>query len=495
MRLRAIPLKLLFIPLLLACAGPTLGESEGVAAAASSDWNREIVYFVIPDRFADGKPNAHEVDRSQPGYFHGGDWKGLTDQLLYLDDLGVTALWITPIVDNIDGFVDGVGFPDWAYHGYWADDFNALDDRLGTEAELKALVDGAHARGMKVIVDVVFNHVGYDSDFLGAHPDWVRQGVQCGQDDQTSCLFGLPDLRTEQAEVTEHVLAAHADWVERIGFDGYRIDTAKHVAPAVLAQNQQLVTQRFGADFLTLGEVWGANAATLSSQYFAPELMNGGIDFSFRGATRDWLLGRGRTVAYGKGFLPRRHAHTSGAVLGHYLSSHDEPGLLLELGGDRELFRLAAGLQMTSIGMPIIFYGEEVARDIGDWPDNRSAMPWGDQGILPGAGIPQDDDMLVFYRDLIAIRRATPALSMGTYRPVSYDGDLLVFARSWQGEVALVAVNRGAAEQSVTLTDAAFQGQDRWTERLTGRDLIASDGQLSLQLPPRSIWILTPDSE
>ena len=495
MRITLASFKVLLIALLLACAGPSSGEGEDVAAAASSGWNREIVYFVIPDRFADSKPNAHDVDRSKPGYFHGGDWKGLTDQLPYLDDLGITALWITPIVDNIDGFVDGAGFPDWAYHGYWADDFNALDDRMGTEAELKALVDAAHARDMKVIVDVVFNHVGYGSDFVEAHPEWVRQGAQCGQDDQTSCLFGLPDLRTEKDDVVEHVLDAHAEWVRRIGFDGYRIDTAKHVAPAVLARNQQLVTRRFGSDFLTLGEVWGATAAALSSQYFEPGLMNGGIDFAFRGTTRDWLLGRGRTVAYAKGFLPRRLSHTQGAVLGHYLSSHDEPGLLHELGGDRALFKLAAGLQMTSVGMPIIFYGEEVARDIGEWPDNRSNMPWSSSAILPGAGIAQDTDMLAFYRELIGIRRATPALSMGTYQPVSYDGDLLVFARRWQGDTALIAVNRGSTQQSATLTDPSLLEQEKWIERLSDREVTVSNGQLLLEVPPRTIWILSPNSE
>ncbi len=492
MRLRTNSIKCLLAAALLGCADPSLGDGEDIAPVATSNWNREIVYFVIPDRFADGRPNSHEVDPSKPGYFHGGDWKGLTDQLPYLDDLGVTALWITPIVDNIDGFVDGAGFPDWAYHGYWADDFNALDERLGTEADLKALVDGAHARGMKVLVDVVFNHVGYGSDYLDQRPDWVRQGGQCGQDDQTACLFGLPDLRTERTEVRDHVLAAHAAWVDRIGFDGYRIDTAKHVAPEVLARNQQMVEDRFGPDFLTLGEVWGANASSLSSQYFVPGLMNGGIDFSFRGTTRDWLLGRGRTIAYAKGFLPRRHTHTSGAVLGHYLSSHDEPGLLHELENDRALFKLAAGLQMTSVGMPIIYYGEEVARDIGEWPQNRSAMPWGASDVQPGAGVAQDADMLSFYRNLIDIRRATPALSMGTYRPLSFEGDLLVFVRSWQGQVVFVAVNRGSTMQSASIEDAAFFDQGVWTERLGGGSVIASDGQMSLQVPPRSIWILTP---
>ncbi|MEM6341484.1 MAG: alpha-amylase family glycosyl hydrolase, partial [Pseudomonadota bacterium] len=210
MRIGSFARSIIMGALLSACANTAPGEAEPVGKPSPSGWNEEIVYFVIPDRFADARPNTHKIDASKPGHFHGGDWKGLTQQLPYLDDLGVTALWITPIVDNIDGHVTGAGFPDWGYHGYWADDFEALDPRMGTEADLKALVDQAHARGMKVLVDVVFNHVGYNSTLIDARPDWVRTGGQCGQDDVTSCLFDLPDLRTDRADVRNHVLEAHA---------------------------------------------------------------------------------------------------------------------------------------------------------------------------------------------------------------------------------------------------------------------------------------------
>ncbi|MBM7069165.1 alpha-amylase family glycosyl hydrolase [Actibacterium sp. 188UL27-1] len=481
-----------FTKMIATCA--TLGSASLVVAdqhgkPALHDWNQEVLYFVIPDRFADGLPNAHETDPSKPGYFHGGDWKGLTNQLPYLDELGVTALWITPIVDNIDGYVEGAGFPDWAYHGYWADNFTALDPRMGSEADLKALVDQAHALNMKVLVDVVFNHVGYGSDFIDIHPDWIRQNDDCGTDDLTTCLFGLPDLKTERPDATRHVLNAHAAWVDRIGFDGYRIDTAKHVEPAVLAQNQSLVVDRFGPHFLTLGEVWGADASALSKRYFEPGLMTGGIDFSFRGAVGDWLLGRSRTVAFAQGYLQKRHKHTPGAVLAHYLSGHDEPGLLHELNGDKTLFKLAAGLQMTSVGMPIIYYGEEVARDIGEWPSNRSDMPWGLADILPGAGQPQDLEMLDYYKRLIAIRHASPALSMGAFQALSDDGDLLIFARSQDEETVIIAVNRGVEDASAAIP---VDHDAEWVEQLGNHLFRATGGVLPLTVPAQSIWILKP---
>jgi alpha-amylase len=126
-----------------------------------------VLYFDIVDRFADGDPgNNVAVDRSARGAFHGGDLKGLRAHLDEIADLGVTALWITPVVQNIEGFVTGAGFPDWAYHGYWADDFTRLDRRFGSEADLAALAQACDEREIKLLLDVVYNHVGYGSRSL-----------------------------------------------------------------------------------------------------------------------------------------------------------------------------------------------------------------------------------------------------------------------------------------------------------------------------------------
>ena len=143
---------------------------ESTARAAErrhTDWSDAIVYFVIVDRFADGdSTNNVDVDVTKPGHFHGGDLVGLTERLDEIADLGVTAIWITPVTDNIDGFVTGAGFPDYGYHGYWAEDFHAIDPRFGTEAELKAFVDACHARGIAVLLDVVYNHTGYEAGYI-----------------------------------------------------------------------------------------------------------------------------------------------------------------------------------------------------------------------------------------------------------------------------------------------------------------------------------------
>src|SRR5215218_3330706 len=138
-----------------ATASVAPAQAGRVSVVPQESWRDGILYFVIVDRFADGDAgNNRNVNRNAKGTFHGGDLAGLRQQLDELADLGVTALWITPVVKNIESFVTGAGFPDWGYHGYWADDFYSLDPRFGSEAELKALVDDAHARGMKVLLDV-----------------------------------------------------------------------------------------------------------------------------------------------------------------------------------------------------------------------------------------------------------------------------------------------------------------------------------------------------
>jgi glycosidase len=428
-------------------------------------WRDAVLYFAIVDRWADGDAgNNVNVNRNAKGTFHGGDLAGLRQQLDEIADLGATAIWITPVVKNIDGFVTGAGFPDWAYHGYWADDFYRLDPRFGSEAELKALVDEAHARGLKVLLDVVYNHAGYDSRYLMDPKTrfWLRSSNQgtCGNDDLTSCVAGLPDFKTELPEVADYLMTAHLGWAERTGVDGFRLDTVKHVDHPFWQEHRRRARAQLGPDFFLIGEVWGGDAQSLDP-WFAGDEMDAGFDFSFQGSALAWVQGRGRTVAFDR-YLKSREKVRAGHLLSPYLSSHDVPGALFQLNGDKELFRLAALLQLTAGGLPMIYYGEEVARPGGDWPENRSDMPWGERRILPGAGKPRDEALRADYKKLIAIRRAHKALSRGVHTGLSTEGDLLVFLRRDEasGDAVVVAVNRGAAPAT-----AGFDAPAEWGDR------------------------------
>ena len=425
-------------------------------APAPRRWADEILYFVVVDRFADGDANNNlKVDVSAQGTFHGGDLKGLLQQLDELSSLGVTALWITPVLKNIDGFVTGAGFPDWGYHGYWADDFNAMDPRFGTEEDLRALVDACHKRGIRVLLDVVYNHPGYNSKYL-TNPQtkgWLRSEDQgtCGQDDLTSCLSGLPDFKTEQPEVAKYLLDAQLAWARRSGIDGFRLDTVKHVDHPFWKEHRRRTREEVSKDFFLLGEVWGGDAEVLDP-WFSGDEMDAGFDFGFQGNTLAFVLGRGRTIAFDK-YLRSRSKVRPGYLLSHFLSSHDVPGALFQLNGDVKRFGLAAVLQLTTSGIPTIYYGEEVARPGGDWPANRSDMPWGERGVKPGSGKPRDESLRKTYQKLTSIRRAHPALSRGTHQGLSTEGDLYVFLRhdAESDDVVMVAVNRGEQPAKASL--------------------------------------------
>ncbi|MCB1057748.1 MAG: alpha-glucosidase C-terminal domain-containing protein [Acidobacteria bacterium] len=460
--------------------------TPAVRVQPQSEWAEAVLYFVVLDRYADGDPdNDTGVDRDAKGAFHGGDLVGLRERLDDLADLGITALWITPVVKNIDGFVTGAGFPDWGYHGYWADDFYRVDPRFGTEAELKQLVDDAHAHGIAVLLDVVYNHAGYDSRYLTDPKTrgWLRSEDQgtCGSDDLTSCLSGLPDFRTELPEVRDFLLEAHLGRAERVGLDGFRLDTVKHVSHDFWQEHRRRTRERLGDDFFLVGEVWGGDAKSLDP-WFETDEMDAGFDFSFQGSTLGFVQGRGRPVAYDR-YLEKRHEVREGHLLAHFLGSHDTPTALYQLGGDVALFRLAALLQLTTAGIPTIYYGEEVGRVGGDWPENRSDMPWGATGVEPGAGDPRDEALRGFYKQLISIRRAHPALWRGDHHGLAFGTDQLAFARSDADETVVVAVNRAAEAGTLAVASpAAWSGAGAVVDLLTGERFELTPGA-ELELP------------
>ena len=469
-------------------AAPLAGPSgRPLAPLPPRPWSDEVVYFVLVDRFADGDGATFPgLEPGNKGAFHGGDLKGLTAHLDELAALGVTALWVNPLVRNIPGFVTGAGFPDWAYHGYWADDFTRLDPRFGSEADLAALVEAAHARGLRVLLDVVYNHAGYGSALLTDPRTAGFFRSPCGQDDLTSCVAGLPDFMTERPEVRDWLQGAQLPWVTRFGLDGFRLDTVKHVDHAFWQEHRRRLRALRPAGFFLVGEVWGGDEAVLDP-WFAADELDAGFDFGFQGSALGWVQGRGRTVAFAR-FLESRGKVRPGHLLAHYLSSHDVEGALSQLGGDKARFRLAAALEMTVAGLPVVFYGEEVGRDIGKWPMNRSDMPWGDRPVRPGAGISRDEALRAWYQRLLAARRTHPALGHGGHRTLSAEGDLLVFVRedAASGDAVLVAVNRGGARAEVTVTRPAVWGRGAAREALGSGATLTDEGADSARIavPP-----------
>jgi alpha-amylase len=490
-----------FAPFLLSCI---LFLSPALSWAAS-DWSDDILYFVLIDRFADGdSTNNRKVERSNPGGYHGGDLKGLTQHLDELADLGITALWINPVQKQVTqsfyASAPKLGIPEfkhWGFHGYWIDDFTAMEPQFGSLDDLKHLVDEAHKRHIKVLLDVVYNHAGYGSGYelrrTSDGQSWMRSGEgNCEVDPITCRVGGLPDFKTELPEVRDYLLNANIALAKKAGVDGFRLDTFKHVETDFWLEHRRRTRAELGKDFFLLAEYWGGTASSLDP-FFAQDEIDAGFDFSFKGSCESFVNGRGRTVAYGS-YLGSRHKVRKGYLLADYLSSHDEPMALYDLNGDKDKFRLCAAIQMTSIGLPVIYYGEEVARAGSEWPLNRTNMPWGNRDVQPGKGEARDESMREYYKALLYIRRHHPALSRGDYTLLSGPQDaVLVYIRhdAASDDNVMVLINREDKESTANFMLPGIWNEKPVSDELNGKPVTISAGHIELIMAPKSVRILS----
>ncbi len=445
---------------------------------ADFDWDEAVVYFAVTDRFFDG--NSSNNDGGVPGSYdpdtngglnssyHGGDFAGLTQKLDYLQDLGVNTIWITPIVENQTG-ANSVDDPTvkeaWGYTGYWTKDFTKIDAHLGTEAEFSALLDAAHAKGMKVMVDVVLNHTGYGDDITNyfnsnfKNEDGETIKMLRGDDevvnghDQKSSLAGLPDFLTENPEVRELVVEWQSNWISRYPIDYYRVDTVKHVDDTTWSAFKNALTE-INPDFKMIGEWAGAGYATDTGMLNTGR-MDALLDFDFPKQAANFVAGDLSGV---EGFLSARNgAIDNTASLGAWLSNHDQMGFVRRLVSEKgkteeeakQLALVAASLQLTAKGQVYIYYGEEIGESNGEenypYQTNRKDFDW--------SKVTGDNQALAHYKKMLSIRNMYSELfAKGSRETVSTDSGLDVFKRSYGGTTLTVALNITGAEQTYTLS-------------------------------------------
>lgn len=487
--------------LLLACrAAPApRTEPEPARALGFEDLGEHAVYLVLVDRFRDGDGRDFEGrDPSSPLAFHGGDLEGVRGALPYLADLGVTALWLTPVHEQVAAPVAGpAGLPHWPFHGYWPERHDAVDPRFGDEEALHRLLDDAHGRGLRVILDVVTNHYGYGA--AGASDVERVRATETGTCDdegseRTRCLFGLPDLRTELPGVRRDVVARTSWWAERFALDGLRFDAAKHVEldllAAVHARAEKALLRRGGAEgFLTVAEHWGAGPGSDEARaYLERGAADTLFDFSFAGLVEGFLTGRLRAEALAH-HLEAWH-RAEGPPLVHWLSTHDTSPLAHRLEQAAARYPLAPFLQMSVRGLPLVTWGEELGRSGGDWPDNRAFMPW--ERLREPEGRALHD----LWRSLLAARRASPALRSRAFRTLyartDDDGATVVVLRGDErGAQAVVALRRGGATEVVVDERLPVAGPARvhWPAR--GPTLVHDDERTRLTFPADSaaVWL------
>lgn len=468
--------------------------------AASGDsfaWDEAVIYMTITDRFFDGnRENNDLVDLEGTLSYHGGDFAGLEAKLDYLQSLGVNTVWITPIVLNSDMIYvnEGVEYQSVGFHGYWASDFTKLSPCLGTEEELKSLIDALHSRGMKLMVDVVLNHSGYGMEdyFNSLIPgtNMLRSPAEIVTgSDIYAPLSGLPDFLTEIPAVRDQLIQWQVDWIRKFDIDYFRVDTAKHVEAAMLARFKNELT-KVDQDFKLIGEYYGAGYANTAGM-LDTGIMDALLDFDFNDKAGN-LVG-GKIEAAEKFFANRNEALSSTATLGGFLSSHDEDSFIDGLmNADRTeeealaLAKVAATLQLTAKGQPVIYYGEEIGQHglSSDYPiqSNRKDLNWEAAAAQEGV----DGSMLSHYRKLLAIRAAHKELFARADRTVlamSDEEGYDIVKRAYGDDAVYIALNLGSEVKSVTVAVELAAGTALTDLYGGGSYTVSETGELTLPIP------------
>jgi glycosidase len=426
------------------------------------DWVKHAVFYqIFPDRFAMGKLTsplslapipleAWDAEPTLQGYKGGNLW-GVIDKLDYLQRLGVTAIYFTPI------------FQSTSNHRYHTHDYYQVDPLLGGNEAFFRLLHTAHARGMKVLLDGVFNHVGRGFFFFndivenGPHSPWLDwfkiggwpispyDGSQLANYDGWFGNRELPEFNHANPAVREYIMRVAEYWI-RMGIDGWRLDVPFCIDEPGFWEEFRERVKAINPEAYIVGEVWTGTRKWLDGTKF-----DGVLNYIFAGATIAFTGGDRvdpklvehldyephpsiDALTYAEKIQLLLHAHPWEIQLTqlNILASHDTARLLTMTHGDKDTVKLATLLLLTYPGAPSLYYGDEVGLPGGLDPDSRRSFPAEEQW---------DQELLDFHKGLIALRHARMSLRIGEYRYLGSEDKTYVFARIYEGDVLIVAVN------------------------------------------------------
>jgi neopullulanase len=422
----------------------------------------DVIYLIMPDRFADGDPSNDSppqspgtYDRSKARAYHGGDLRGIRQHLPYLHDLGVTTIWINPLYDN-DNHSPG------DYHGYGAVDFYAVDEHFGTLQDYQDLVQEAHRMGIKVLLDVVVNHCGMKHPWLdlAPEPDWLngtRQNhtISDGAFELIpdphippaqwrhvvdGWFFNvLPDLNQNNPDMARYLFQNSVWWAEEGGLDGFRLDTFPYVPRSFWSEFHKSLFQIY-PHFTTVGEAFNGDP-TVTSFFAGGQPRYDGIDsgvstvfdFPFFFTMRDVLLKNKQPAQLEQVFREDwLYPHPENLVT--FLGNHDTARFMGETGATREKLKAAFALLLTTRGIPQIYYGDEIGMPGGGDPDNRRDFPGGFPGdahnaFVPSGRLPEEQEMFTYVQQLLRLRHDHEALRQGKQWYLGSGQDFLAYSR------------------------------------------------------------------
>jgi len=453
------------------------------------DWVKDAVFYqIFPERFANGDPSNDPEGvlpwggKPERDNFFGGDLQGVIDHLDHLSELGITAIYFTPLFEATTN------------HKYDTADYMRIDPHFGDIETIKKLVKACHERGIRVLFDAVFNHSGKTfAPFVDAmekgeqsrYKDWfhirefpleVKDGIPSYD------TFGfeplMPKLNTRNPEVKEYLLKVAEFWIKEVGIDGWRLDVANEVDHDFWRDFRKVV-KNANPEAYILGEIWHESSPWLQGDKF-DAVMN----YPFTEAVLDFVV-RGKLDALGFanaiGQQISRYPLQASEVAFNLLDSHDTPRLLTLCEGNKNKMKLAATFLFTYNGTPCIYYGDEVGLDGGADPDCRKCMEWDPQK--------QDLDLFAFYQNLIAMRKELAPLRTGSihFLLAEKNGSRLAYERRMEDERVLVLLNNYDAGQTLELTtDTPI-----WRDALSGKTWEAVNGKLSVRLPAYGYAVLT----
>ncbi len=488
------------------------------------DWRDAILYFVFLDRFFDGDPGNNTSVSGVPfeANYQGGDLVGLQQKIEegYFDDLGVNVLWITSPIDNAQGIGAGRdGRTYSAFHGYWPRDMEAVDARVGSEQELREMVDAAHEHGIKVILDYAMNHVHAESPLVSENPTWFwpndngfggdcvcGSGCDWGGEQGRRCWFTsyLPDFNFTNPTARAWSVNNTIGWIEKSGVDGLRLDAVKHIESSWLYDLRKRIREEIEPGrtrpFYLVGETFSADSGLISSYVDPLTQLDGQFDFPLRAEVVRTILSRDGSLRDLANFLAsQQDTYHPSSIMSTFIGNHDLPRVI-HLAEDQPRYgvwdsaagsgwdnppgqpdyraayeRMALGFTFlyTSPGIPLIYYGDELGMAGAGDPDNRRFMQWGNMSE-------HQQWLRAYLVKLGRVRKELEALRRGTLKVLHVNDETIVYEMAHETETIVIAINR--ADTSNT-AEGVPNGD--YIELLT-----ESSMPTPITLPPRSAAIL-----